>query len=94
MDKYSMPRCLDEPFKVAFLTMDEITVLIVPLLAGLFLFNAPFFSLCVGAGLVSLLKKLKGKEGHYFIRQLLYWYLPPLFRFYSTPPSHAREILG
>lgn len=94
MDKYSMPRYLDEPWKIAFLTLDEVVVLILPVLAGLFLFNAPVISLGIGSLLVSLLKKLKGEEGHYFIRHLIYWHFPPVFRLRATPPSHLREILG
>jgi conjugal transfer pilus assembly protein TraL len=94
MDKYYIPRYLDEPFKVVLLTLDEIIVLILPLLLGLFLFNTPIISLVIGALLVLFLKTIKGNEGYYFIYHLAYWYLPQIIKYRSTPPSYMREILG
>lgn len=94
MDKYYIPRYLDEPLKIVFLTIDEIIALVVPILSGLFLFNAPVIGLILGSGLVLLLKTIKGNEGHYFIYHLAYWHLPQIIKFRSTPPSHVREILG
>ncbi len=94
MDKYYIPRYLDEPFKVALLTLDEIASLIVPVLSGLYLFNAPVIGFLMGAGMVMLLKSLKGSEGHYFIYHMAYWNLPQIIQFKSTPPSCIREIVG
>lgn len=89
-----MPRYLDEPWKIAFLTVDECAVLALPILFGIFIMNAPVVSLCIGSILVSLIKKLKGEEGHYFIRHLMYWHLPQIFYLRATPPSCQREFLG
>jgi type IV conjugative transfer system protein TraL len=94
MDKYTIPRLLDEPFKIALLTIGEIAALVLPILTGLYLYNAPVVGLLFGVAMVVLLKKLKGREGHRFIYHLAYWHLPQLIRFRSTPPSHMREILG
>lgn len=94
MDKYYIPRYLDEPLKIAFLTIDEILLLTLPILSSLFLFNAPVIGLLIGGSLVALLKTIKGNEGHYFIYHLAYWYLPQLIKFRSTPSSYMREILG
>ena len=41
MDKYTIPRLLDEPFKIALLTIGEIAALVLPILTGLYLYNAP-----------------------------------------------------
>lgn len=92
--RYRIPKQLDDPYKIVFLTLDEVTALCVPFLLILFLFNAPVVGLTVGSVLVAGLKKLKGNEGHGFIHRLAYWYLPPLIKYRSTPPSYTREILG
>ena len=94
MEKYYMPRFLDEPWKIAFFTLDEVLVITIPVLLGLLVFNAPVIAMGVSSVCVTLLKKLKGEEGHYFIRQLVYWYLPPILFLKATPPSYVREILG
>ena len=94
MDKYYIPRYLDEPFKIFLLSLDELVLLVVPILSGLFLFSAPIIGLVIGSSLVLLLKTIKGSEGHYFIYHLGYWFLPPLIQFRSTPPSYMREIVG
>ena len=41
-----------------------------------------------------LLKKLKGEQGHYFLHALVYWHLPQIVVFKSTPPSYIRDFLG
>lgn len=94
IDKYYMPRYLDEPYKVAFFTIDEVVILLATFISALMMFNAPLYGLIVGSLSVALLKKIKGQEGYYLIYHLAYWYLPPLVKFRSTPPSHLREILG
>ena len=94
MDKYYIPRYLDEPMKIAFLTIDELFFLVAPILFGLFIFNSPVIGLLVGSALLALLKSIKSSEGHYFIYHLAYWYLPAIVKFKSTPPSHLREFLG
>lgn len=94
MDKYSIPRYLDDPFKIAFLTIDEIMALVIPLLLGLFMFNAPLFGIIVGCCFMLGVKAIKGDEGHYFMYHVAYWYLPQFIKYHSTPPSHIREILG
>lgn len=91
---YYLPRHLDEPYKVVYFTIDECVLLLIPVLIGMFCFDAPIYAICVGATLVAGLKKLKGKEGHYFIYSLAYWHFPEIIKFKSTPPSYVREILG
>jgi conjugal transfer pilus assembly protein TraL len=94
MDKYTIPRSLDEPFKIMLWTLDELCVLFIPFLILMFFFNSPITGLIVGALLLFILKKLKGEQGHFFLHHLLYWYLPPLFYFKKTPPSYRREWIA
>jgi conjugal transfer pilus assembly protein TraL len=94
MDQYYIPRYLDEPFKIALLTVDELTAMVVPLLFGLLVFNSPICGLFIGLILVGILKKFKGEEGHYYLLHLMYWHLPSIYKMRSTPPSHVRELLG
>lgn len=92
-DKYYIPKHIDEPFRVYLLTIDELILLIIPIVAS-FLFNQMLVGFCLGIGLLIGIKKLKGEQGHYYLVNLMYWYLPDLVRFKVTPPSHIREYLG
>lgn len=94
IDKTYMPRYLDEPYKIAYFTIDEVISLVGAFLLALLIFNSPLYGLVIGACCVALIKKLKGQEGHYFIYHMAYWYFPKFINFRSTPPSHIREILG
>ena len=75
MDKYYIPQNLDTPFKIILWTWDEVAVFIIPFSILFFLFNAPLSGVICGILLVSLLKRVKGEEGHYFIAHLAYWHL-------------------
>lgn len=94
MDKYHIPQHLDAPFKIVIWTADEFLVFVIPFLMLLSLFNAPLMGVAIGSGLMILLKKLKGEEGHHFLLHLTYWYLPPVVRYKVIPPSYFREIVG
>lgn len=94
LDKHYMPRYLDDPYKIAYFTIDEVIALLIPFFLGLLIFNSPLYGLIIGGFCVALIKKIKGQEGHYFIYHLAYWYFPQLIKFRSTPPSHIREVLG
>jgi conjugal transfer pilus assembly protein TraL len=75
-------------------TVDELIALFSPFLILMFCFNSPISGLVIGGALLVVLKKLKGEQGHYFIRHLMYWYLPAIIQFKKTPPSYLREWLG
>jgi len=94
MDKYTIPQYLDEPFKIILWTMDELCALFIPFLVFMFCLNSPITGLILGGTLLAILKKIKGEQGHFFLHHLLYWYLPNLFTFKKTPPSHVREWIG
>jgi conjugal transfer pilus assembly protein TraL len=92
--KYQIPRYIDEPTKIILWTIDEFLALTIPFAIVMFCLNSPITGVVIGALAVFLLKKLKGEQGHYFIYNLMYWYLPEMVRFKSTPPSYIRDFLG
>jgi len=94
MDKYHIPANLDAPFKIVIWTVDEIFLFLTPFLIFLTILNSPLIGLTIGAGLVISLKKLKGEEGHHFLKHLFYWYFPPLIHYQVMPPSYKREVLA
>lgn len=94
MDKYHIPQHLDEPLKFLLWTMDEIISFALPFALLTFLYNQVLIGGAIGAALVYGLKKLKGEQGHYYLFNLIYWYLPPLTKMKVTPPSHLRELIG
>ncbi len=93
-DKYHIPQHLDEPFKLILWTIDELILLFVPFLVLMLVFNSPITGLILGSSGLFALKKIKGEQGHYFLYNLMYWYLPAVIRFKKTPPSHLREWIG
>ena len=93
-DKYQIPRFLDDPFKIILWTVDEFLALVMPLFVLLVFFDAPITGVVIGVLAMFLLKKLKGEQGHYFLHALVYWHLPQIVVFKSTPPSYIRDFLG
>ena len=94
MDKNHIPQYLDEPARIILWTIDEVIIFLVPFLVLLWGFNQTILGLIIGVVLVLGLKRLKGEQGHYFVYSLMYWHLPAMVRFKSTPPSFYREFLG
>lgn len=94
MDAYHMPHHLDAPFRMFLLTIDELCVLAIPAVFGVFILNVPFIGIALGVGLLISLKRLKGDQGHYFLHHLIYWYLPQIVPLKVTPPSYMREFVG
>ena len=94
MDKYHVPQYLDEPFKIMLWTIDEFLLFLIPFIILMLVFNSPIFGIVVGLLLMVGIRKIKGEQGHYFIYNLMYWYLPAIFRFKATPASYLRHLLG
>lgn len=93
-DKYNIPKYLDAPMKIFLLGIDEIILLIGVIFLGGYVFDQVVLSIMTGGGLVYWIKKIKGEQGHYFLLNWTYWYLPPVVLFKLTPPSYQREIIG
>ena len=89
-----VPQYLDEPFRLILWTVDELFILFIPVLLGLFFWNSPLWGLTIGSLLLLFIKKLKAEQGHFFIYGFIYWYLPSLIHLKKTVPSHQRLWLG
>ena len=94
MDKGHIPQYLDEPTRIILWTVDELLFFLVPFLILFWGFDQTILGVITGGVLVLALRKLKGEQGHYFLYSVMYWHLPAMVRFKSTPPSYYREFLG
>jgi len=94
MNKYYIPQNLDAPFKIAFLTIFDFVVILVPFLTIAFVFHKQITALIVSILLFVTLKKMKGDEDNHFFKHFIYWYFPSIGLYQATPPSHVREIIG
>lgn len=94
MDKNHVPRYLDEPTRIILWTVDEVIIFVVPFFILFWGFDQTILGVITGVVLVLGLRKLKGEQGHYFLYSIMYWHLPTMVRFKSTPPSLYREFLG
>lgn len=94
MDKYHIPQHLDQPAKIILWTLDEMTVFCLPFFTLFLVFNSPTLGIMIGVFMVVSLKKIKGEEGHYFLKYLAYWHFPPVIQYAVTPKSYVREIVG
>lgn len=93
-DKYYIPQFLDEPFRIFLLTIDELALLISPILIVGFFLNQMILGFMIGLSAMFFIKKLKGEQGYFYLVNLAYWYLPPLIKFKVTPHSYIRDYLG
>lgn len=91
---YRIPRYLDRPKRVLFLTVDEWLLAFFVLFVGWGGLDEAMFSLCVAALLVYGMKRVKAVHGDYFLWVWVYWYLPPWWTFKVIPPSYARVFIG
>lgn len=94
MSPYHIPQYLDEPWKIMLWTIDEFLLFLVPFLILMFVFGSPLTGLMVGAACMYVMRRIKGEQGHYFIFNILYWYLPAIVHFKATPPSYLRQFVG
>lgn len=94
MDRYYMPKTLDEPFRIYILTIDELLLLVLPIVVIGFVFHQMVVGFVLGLGGLTLIKKFKGEQGHYYLFHLAYWHLPEMIQFNATPPSYIRDYLG
>lgn len=92
--KYIIPRYLDEPMRIILWTWDELTIFLLPIILTYWLSNELIFGMIIGVSAFFCLKKIKGNQGHYFVKSLVYWYLPEMTKFHKTPPSYIREYIG
>jgi conjugal transfer pilus assembly protein TraL len=92
--KYRIPQHLDNPMKIILWTIDEFLIFLIPFAILMFGLNSPITGVVMGGLLMMGLKYIKGEQGHYFMYNLMYWYLPPVFILSKTPPSYIRIWIG
>lgn len=93
MEKFYIPRFLDEPFRILFWTKEEFFSLFFPFFLGV-IFNKGLIGLIVAFCLFFYLKKLKqGKPSSWF-QSWIFWHFPAIsFRTSITPESHKRIFM-
>jgi type IV conjugative transfer system protein TraL len=91
---FYIPQALDAPMTCMIWTVDECLSFLVPFVILFFLANAPLIAVLMGSAAVLGLRRLKGEQGHYFLTQCLYWYLPPVVGYRGIPPSYQRFWIG
>jgi conjugal transfer pilus assembly protein TraL len=69
-DKYYIPQHIDQPIRVYLLTIDELVLLVAPIIAG-FIFNQMLFGFILSFAFVYGIKKVKGEQGHYYLVNLI-----------------------
>lgn len=87
-------RYLNNPTRIAFWTIDEMSALFIPVSMGC-LFRFPLIGLMISFGSYMLLKYIKQNIGGGFLRHAIYWYLPGMHKSMKVKiPSHIREYIG
>ncbi len=93
-EHHALLNYLDQPLRLLFLTVDEVLVLLVPLMLGFWFMWA--FTGLVGAvaGFLGL-RFFKKRFGQDALRPALYWHLPTSHKHMKLyVPSSIREYVG
>ena len=93
-DSYYLPHQLNNPKRFLLFTVDEWAVLLLPLCLFQLFFDAWWLGLILSLSALVWLKRLKHREGPYYLSAWCYWYLPLLKPMRYTPPSHLRHWIG
>ena len=94
IDKYQIPRRLDDPELIGLWTIDEFLALVVPFAWGI-LARHIFIGIVLAFGLWFGLRKAKAGRATSWLLHAAYWYLPSGFvGMKLTPPSHCRVLAG
>lgn len=94
LEKFYIPKYLDEPFRLLFWTVDESIFLFIPIGLGIHL---GYTVTGIFLGVIGLLswKRAKGGDDSNKLQSLLYWHFPSSFcRLKVTPASYQRFFLG
>jgi len=94
LDKYVVPRRLDDPELIGLWTLDEFMGLVIPFAWGILAQHIVIGILGAGAAWFALRKAKAGRASAWVIHAA-YWYLGENFvRMRVTPPSHMRRLAG
>ena len=94
MEKYAIPKHLDDPELIGFWTLDEFLVLAIPFIWGI-LMQYVLVGLALSAVLWLGYRKLKAGRSMQWVLHLFYWHLPgKFFGLQVAPPSSYRVMVG
>jgi conjugal transfer pilus assembly protein TraL len=94
LDRYTIPKHLDDPELIGFWTLDEFIVMFVPFLAGI-LTQHVVVGLITSISAWFLFRKIKAGRDMAWILHVAYWHLPgSFFGLRVLPPSHIRVMAG
>jgi conjugal transfer pilus assembly protein TraL len=94
MDKYSIPKHLDDPELFGFWTIDEFIVMILPFLWGIIAGHV-VIGVLLGCVAWFAYRKVKSGRDLAWIIHAGYWHLPAeFFGLKAMPPSHLRILAG
>lgn len=92
-DKHYIPQNIDNPLRIILFTIDEFILMLITLVISLLI-----FSLVVGMVMmlveITILRYIRGDQGHHYIKNLLCWYLPGLESFFSRIGSVDKHYIG
>ena len=94
-EAYYIPKHLDEPERVLFWSIDELLIMILPVIIIGFCFNYFILSMLIAGVGVTQWKKFKGSEQANLHLYMMYWFYPPSFlSLKATPKSYIRKYFG
>lgn len=94
-EAYYIPKNLDEPERIMFWSIDEIFVILVPIIIIGFCFDHFIHSLLVSVIALLNWKKFKGSEQANLHLYMLYWFYPYwVTRLSATPRSYIKTYFG
>ncbi|VWX49820.1 type IV conjugative transfer system protein TraL [Novosphingobium sp. 9U] len=94
MDRYAIPKHLDDPELIGFWTLDEFIIMFVPFLWGV-LSQHIIIGLVSAIGAWFVYRKAKAGRSISWILHVAYWHLPgSFFGLKVAPPSHVRVMAG
>ncbi len=92
---YYIPKYLDEPERIMFWSIDEIIVMLVPMIVIGFCFNHFIHALLVSTIALLNWKRFKGSEQANLHLYILYWFYPHCVTgLKATPKSYIKTYFG
>lgn len=94
MDRYAIPRHLDDPELIGFWTLDEFLVMVIPFFWGIVAGHVVFGLVLSTLAWFGYRKARAGRQMSWLLH-FGYWHLPgEFFALKSFPPSHLRVLAG
>lgn len=94
MDEYYIPKHLDMPRKYLIFSIDEVLAISILFLVFVFVLKQHVLAIIICGLAYYALRKLKGDKTPHYLLHLMYWHLPPIYKFKQIPPSYKKQFLG